>query len=140
MRILIVLAFLLSGCATPYYQRANEDGIHRTGYSEKRLTDTSYRIIYLDVKSEEAYTKFLMRSSQLTIENGFTHFTIKDAGANKENAQMMAIYGGAFDMALPQYEATVMLWKGTVPDSFSAAEILKHNPIPTPRKPANRSK
>ena len=131
-KLSLLIAFLgLFSCASvPYYQKVNENGLHRIGYTDSKLTDTMYRVKYLD--TEDAYTKFLMRASQITLENNHNYFIVKDVGSLKENAKMMNLgYGHSKDFALPTYEATVVLLKEKTPDSFDANEILKNNP---PRK------
>lgn len=134
MKILLAGFLLAIGCASPEYQKMGANGVHRTGYEDQKLGSTMYRIRYLDKDSQSAYKNFLRRASQITLENGFTHFRIKDTGPQKEGAIMVALSPGvASDWALPQYEATIILLKSSEPDSFDAKDILETNPIPKGR-------
>jgi len=132
MKIMFFLTFLLAvGCAVPAYQRAGANGTHRTGYSEVRLSDNSYRVTYLDAKMDTVYINFMRRASELTLENGYKYFETKDEGATKENSHLVSLtYGHAVDMALPRREATVVFMKDKTPNSTDAEAFLKNNPIP----------
>ena len=130
--LLILVSLGLFSCGSvPYYQRENENGIHRIGYTDTKLTDTMYRVSYKDVSIGDPYKKFLMRSSQITINAGYKFFSTKDVGALKENAMNVSFSSGySSDISLPMYQATIILSNENLPDSFDAAEVLKNNPMP----------
>ena len=81
MRIILFLLFnfsLISCASVPYYQKVNENGMHRVGYEETKIGSNQWRVTYLDQKSAEAYKKFLMRSAQITKQNGKKYSTSSD--------------------------------------------------------------
>lgn len=126
--------FLISCASVPYYQKMNENGFHRVGYDDTKIGSNQWRVTYLDLKSADAYKKFLMRSSDIAKQNGGRYFTVKDVGAGKENSMMMGIgYGSQVDLALPQYEATIVLCGKDTPNAIDAEDILATNPIPPPQ-------
>ena len=124
MRYLIILCFLVTGCAVPAYQKEGANGTHRTGYSETKITNSMYRVRYLDVTSDKAYVNFLKRAAELTIQNGYSHFSLRDVGGEKENGPKAVIGYGIHDLSLSKYEATVVFEKNDGDKSYSAKEIL----------------
>lgn len=115
---LIISALILSSCASaPYYQKSGENGFHRLGYTETKISSDSYRVSYLDVDSTEAYKKFLMRSSELALANNHPHFIVRDASAY-------------IDSLLPAYSGTVVFQKTKSENTHDAKEIISTNPIP----------
>ncbi len=77
--LLVVLASsLLSACATPY-QKSGLGG----GYSETRLAENVFQVSFranASKRSEGRAEDFaLLRCAELTIENGFTYFSIADS-------------------------------------------------------------
>jgi hypothetical protein len=133
--LLLISSITLISCASvPYYQKVNENGFHRVGYTDTKISSNQWRVTYLDVNSADAYKKFLMRSSDLAKQNNKRYFTVKDVGASKENSMMLGIgYGSQVDIALPQYEATIVMCDKDTPNSFDAEDILSTNPIPPPQ-------
>lgn len=129
MRLLFLFAILVSGCVSaPYYQKENANGIHRVGYSESKIDNNIYRVKYLDARDQ--YLKFLMRSSELTIQNGYKYFTIKDSANTKEGSVNVSTAPGVVaDFALNEYEATIVMSNEKEKDSFDAKQILENNPI-----------
>ena len=81
MKIKLVAVLLtlisLTGCATSY------QGIAYTGgYSETRLAENVFRVSFKGnayTSRERAADFALLRSAELTLENGYTHFVIIDA-------------------------------------------------------------
>lgn len=129
-KLLILVALVFCGCAHPKYQRAGANGLHKTGYSETRISKNMYRVKYLDSESEMAYMNFLRRSAELSLENGFNFFEIKDAGSLRTSGNKMIYANALMDMSLPQYEATIILHAEKENGRFDAKEILQTNPIP----------
>jgi hypothetical protein len=127
---LVTSAFLFR-CATPEYQAYKENSNYRVGYTDTKLTSSMYRVKYVDVDSQKAYKNFMRRASQITLDNGFKYFDLKDVGALKENSINMGLgYGHSIDMALNQYEATIVMRKDRGSDSMDASEFLSINPVP----------
>lgn len=120
-----MLLTVLGACATPEYQKAGANGTHRTGYSDFKVSDNSYRVKYLDNGSQKAYKNFMRRASELAIENGYRYFEIRDKGPMKESAKMVNLGSGVSqNWALDQYEATVVFKKKKDDDSIDAKEYL----------------
>ncbi len=91
----LVIALFVSACGSiPKYQRVMENGVHRVGYTDVKLTPTSYRVKYLGNDSHNAYVGFMQRASVLTSENGFKFFVTKDVGALKENGAQVYVGAG----------------------------------------------
>ena len=75
---LIWLTMSLTGCATPYGSSA---GNYLGGFSEARLGENMFQVSF----EGNAYTKAdtvanytLLRSAELTLQHGFTHFIVVD--------------------------------------------------------------
>ncbi len=118
------MCFFITGCAVPAYQKEGANGTHRTGYSETKITSSMYRVRYLDVTPDKAYVNFLKRAAELTIQNGYSHFTLRDSSDQKENGPKAVIGYGIHDLSLAKYEATVVFEKANNDKSYSASEIL----------------
>ncbi|MEM7044960.1 MAG: hypothetical protein AAF543_19305 [Pseudomonadota bacterium] len=76
--LLAPVLLLLSACAveTPY--QAGEGGY---GYSEQRIEENRYRVIFEGNPStprETVQNYLLYRSAELTVQNGFDYFTVVD--------------------------------------------------------------
>ena len=75
--IAVLTAALLAACATPYQQRGATGG-----FSETQLSENVFRVVFNGngyTRSERAEDFVLLRSAELTLQNGFTHFAIADA-------------------------------------------------------------
>lgn len=70
---------LLAGCATPY----QSDGMFRDGgFSETQLSPNVWRVSFAGnefSQPERAVDLALLRSADLAMQNGFTHFALADA-------------------------------------------------------------
>lgn len=74
--VLLCTLIFLSGCATSY-QRVAFTG----GYSETRLGENVFRVVFKGnayTSRERASDFTLLRSAELTLEHGYTHFVIID--------------------------------------------------------------
>jgi hypothetical protein len=80
--LLIIIFFVLSGCATAY-QRESLTG----GYSQTQLGENIFQVSFLGngYTSEERASDFtLLRSAEIALENGFKYFTVIDSNAKSE--------------------------------------------------------
>ena len=84
--ILLVIMTLatLQGCATAYQSRG-----HSGGYSETQLDENIFKVSfsgngYISANKVADYT--LLRSAELTLQNGFKYFAIVDANSHIENS------------------------------------------------------
>ena len=123
----LAASMLLNGCMTvPSYQAAGANGVHRVGYSETRLMKNVYRVKYLGKDSQSAYKNFYRRSSELTIENGYSYFVVSDLNQDREqkagSLKMSAWH--SVDLSIPKYEGTVTMYKDQRKDSVDAREFL----------------
>jgi len=92
MTLLIMVVSLLSSCASnekidryyPYsYKNDNE------GYSEMKIDKNIYRVSYhgaSTVLADEAEELTLLRSAELTLKNGFTHFSIMNGVSRSDGS------------------------------------------------------
>lgn len=94
--VMIIFIFFCTSCATPY-QKQNWYS-HRGGYSEIRLTDNSFRIIFNGNKMTDGdvATDFaLLRSAEVTKLNGFNYFVI---AINNDSTMYQETYNGIKDI------------------------------------------
>ncbi|MDX8385367.1 MAG: hypothetical protein R8M11_02490 [Gallionella sp.] len=73
---LILVAILISGCSS-YQQKGTI--FNQSGFSEERMGNNVFRITYEgnDKNSDEEVSDFnLLRSAEVTLENGFKYFVI----------------------------------------------------------------
>ncbi len=73
---LILVAILLSGCSS-YQQKSSL--FNKSGFSEERMGSNVFRVTYEgnDKNSDEEVSDFnLLRSAEVTMENGFKYFVI----------------------------------------------------------------
>ena len=81
-RIAVVsaMALAVASCvtATPY-QPATGSGSYRTGYWDERLDSNHFRVTFAGntLTSRETVERYLLyRAAELTVQNGFDHFTL----------------------------------------------------------------
>jgi len=82
----LLLLFIVSACATPYQRRG-----FTGGYSESRLAPNIFRVDFQGngyTGWDRAYDFMLLRSADLTLQNGFKYFVIVDT---KESSTQMVI-------------------------------------------------
>ena len=75
---------LLSSCATPY-QTTGLSG----GFSETRLAENIFRVSFIGngyTRGERAEDFALLRSAELTLEHGYTHFALAGSNTSSETS------------------------------------------------------
>jgi hypothetical protein len=75
--VVLAAIALLAGCATSYQSKGLSGG-----FSETQLDKNVFRVTFKGnghTQSERAEDFVLLRSAELTLKNGFTHFAIIDA-------------------------------------------------------------
>lgn len=78
----VIISLALTGCATGY----KPDG-PLGGYSETQLDTNSFKVDYHGnayTSRERAQDYVLLRSAEVTLENGFSHFVIADSRQEEE--------------------------------------------------------
>jgi hypothetical protein len=78
----ISLAVLLGGCATAYQPEGFSGG-----FSETQLDTNIFRVSFRGngyTRAERAEELALLRSAELTLKNGFTHFAIIDSRSREQ--------------------------------------------------------
>lgn len=128
--VFYILLFAMAGCATPQYQKYMADNTYKVGYFDQKLSQTKYRVRYVDTTEEKALVGFMRRASQITLENGYRFFIEKDNGASRDSSTKWIISGVAHDASLPQYSGTIILTRNESENTVDAKEFLKTNPIP----------
>ena len=81
-RLVTLVVVVLAGCATQYQPDA-----FTGGYSETQLDHNVFRVTFggnAYVSPERVEDFALLRSAELTLEKGFTHFVIVDARARTD--------------------------------------------------------
>jgi hypothetical protein len=106
--IMILSLVLISGCATPGYQKSTVPG-KSVGYSDQKIQTGIYRVTYRDVSREKAYSNFMLRAANLAKENGFSYFNLKSPTGGKAGDMTATIYGVTQSLALDIYEGVVEL-------------------------------
>jgi hypothetical protein len=131
---------LLSGCApTPYEART-----HRGGYSETRLGDNLFRIVFegnpgITVATASDYA--LLRSADVALEHGFVFFVItsdpsKVAGGKKTSPTVINTIlcfndrAAAEGTSSPVYDAAVV--RKALRTKYALDESQKSTPAPAP--------
>lgn len=130
-----VLVLLISGCATPY-QPTGLTG----GFTESQLDTNVFRVTVNGNGSttpERAEEMALLRSAELTLQHGFTHFAIADGRSRSEvitidtpaqaattgtistygnmsflNAKSRITGGDSFSVVKPSTSNTIVCFKG----------------------------
>lgn len=123
----VLLAFAVSGCATPIsYKKAGGVGIDgeafRTGYSDARISTNRFHVKFQGNghnTTTDVYIKFLRRAAEVTIENKHRWFLIENTGKG------VGGYGAI--VPWPNYEADVILSQSASDNTFDAEDILKNN-------------
>jgi hypothetical protein len=82
--ITLLLSFLVLACATPY-QKSGLSG----GFSETQLAENVFRVSFRGngySRGERAEDFALLRSAELTLESGYTHFGLVASGSSSETS------------------------------------------------------
>jgi hypothetical protein len=97
---LVLLGAFLSGCATPYQRQ----GFFIAGYSEKQLAENIFQVSFhgnQNTGRERASDFALLRSAEVTTENGFRFFIVvewvKDSSTTSRHSDTMYGYGNTAD-------------------------------------------
>ena len=130
-----VLVLLVAGCATPY-QPTGLAG----GFTETQIDTNVFRVTFKGngfTSPERAEDMALLRSAELTLKHGFTHFAIADGRSRSEtvtidtpaqattrgsistygntsylNARTQITGGDSITVAKPSTSNTIVLFKG----------------------------
>jgi hypothetical protein len=133
--IYVGLALLVAACATPY-QPTGLAG----GFTETQLDTNVFRVTFKGngvTSAERAEDMALLRSAELTLQNGFTHFAIADGRSRSEsvtfdtpaqattrgtistygntsylNARTQVTGGDSFTVVKPSTSNTIICFKG----------------------------
>ena len=111
----ISLLALLSACASAY-QREGPSG----GYSDTQLAPNVFRVSFRGngyTSPDRADELALLRSADVTLANGFTHFTVVD-GQYRERQGAFMSGNQVYPITHPSTTKTIMCFRGA-PDSTS---------------------
>ena len=93
---LLLLGAFLAGCATPYQRQ----GFFIAGYSERQLGENIFQVSFhgnQNTGRERASDFALLRSAEVTTENGFRYFIVvewvKDSSTTTSHSYTMYGYG-----------------------------------------------
>lgn len=136
MTFFFIIIFL-TGCMDQYRKKEYTWG---AGHSETQLDRNIFRVTYTgdEFTSEEAAIDFsLLRSAELTIENGYSYFIIIDKNASTKtelfslpatyqtysygsgSATTYAYGGGTYSSSSPSSDNTIMMFKEKPSDGIS---------------------
>lgn len=76
-KVLLLWLFLLAGCVTPYQPLG-----YTGGFSETQLSENIFQVNFKgngDTSSERASDFALLRSAEVTLENGYRYFALMDS-------------------------------------------------------------
>ena len=97
---LVLLGAFLSSCATPYQRQ----GFFVAGYSEKQLAENIFQVAFhgnQNTGRERASDFALLRSAEVTTENGFRFFIVvawvKDSSTTSRHSDTVYGYGNPVD-------------------------------------------
>ena len=88
--IILLLAFLISGCSTPYQPFSV---FSRGGYKEKQVDPNTYQVNYYGNKAtslETLNTLLQYRSAELTVKNNYNYYVVLKAQRRIPGS----VYGG----------------------------------------------
>lgn len=123
-RIAIVSAGLLAACATSYGPMSMGNG-----YSDTQVGENAFRVSFAantSTSAEQASDFTLLRSAEVTLEHGFTHFVVAS-----EESTAKVIGGGKYGHTgtAPASQATILCYKGKPADAgalvYDAAVVRK---------------
>lgn len=103
-RILMTLAgvALLSACATPTpYQPADRG---RQGYSESQIETNRFRVSFHGnslTERETVETYLLYRAAELTVQNGYDHFTVVHRATDEERRYTGTSFNNSYYSGFP---------------------------------------
>lgn len=136
-QILLISFFILSACATTagsnLYYPATVSG--SDGYSDIQLDKNIFRVSYHgadNLMADEAEELALLRSAELTMKNGFTHFAIVDGVSRTDGTQSSGVgvgnsirgtsmgiaSGSSYSTSKPSTTNTIICFNGK-PSDFS---------------------
>jgi hypothetical protein len=134
--ILFALVIFLAGCATKYQPEG-----FTGGYSESQLGDNIFQVSFRgnSYAGHEIESDFaLLRSAELTLQNGFRYFVIvrhgKDSSVSAYTTptQITTTPGGeTYDISMPSASNTILCFKekpegdGLIYDAKLVTQVLK---------------
>jgi hypothetical protein len=83
---LLVIFVLLTSCATPY-----QSSSFMGGFDEIKLSDDSYQVNFRGNKyssTQRAIDFTLLRSAELTLENGYSYFIVVDSEVRSSHKRL----------------------------------------------------
>jgi len=135
--IFFALVIFLMGCAATKYQPEGFTG----GYSESQLGDNIFQVSFRgnSYTGHEIESDFaLLRSAELTLQNGFRYFVIvksvKDSSVSAYTtpSQITTTPGGeTYDISMPSASNTILCFKekpegdGLIYDATRITQVLK---------------
>lgn len=78
---LLFAGVLLSNCSTPYKSGGLQGGFIGGGYKERKLDEHTFIVSFRGnrlTEIESVESMFIRRCAELTVENGFDYFIVKD--------------------------------------------------------------
>jgi len=118
---LILVLLLASACASiGYYKAAGAKGTP-DGYSEAKLSTTTYHVRYVGKANQKEiiHSLFLRRAAELTIQEGYKYFVIHD----NDDASQRGLSSAPPD--LPVYEANIEMLNKKVKGAYDAQSTWK---------------
>lgn len=136
--VLSLFAVFAVGCTTPY-QKTGISG----GFSETQLSENVFRVSFVGngyTRGERAEDFALLRSAELTLENGFSYFALADSRASTSTSAITTpatsyTTGNAYVSGNQVYgSATTRTYGGgttyiSKPSSINTVVMFKEKPV-----------
>lgn len=130
VKLFLLISLFLAGCTTGNYQRFN-DGV---GYQETQLNTNEYNVTYTGTRStniKKVNDFVLLRSAEITLENGYKYFMITEAKNNRYevgSTRSSSTEVAMIENRMPSIPGT---WAGSnSPQAKSEMIILMYNEKP----------
>lgn len=140
---LLISIIFWTGCggATPYQKDSGEilfsdiSGLSEGGFSETQLSENTWIVNFRgneDTRKDRTVDLSLLRSAELTLENGFNYFVVAESGTDIRTETYVMSLPGQPAMAgtdiKPTSSNTVVMFKAkpeNTPNAFDAKFIIK---------------
>ena len=126
-RLILAVAVLLSGCATPY----KPDGL-MGGFSERQLGQDVFVVSFQGngyTRDQRARDFLLLRCAEVTLSHGGKYFRLVGSGSDSRDGAMLMANGNTAFIApihFPSQSATIQLRTDSEgPQDFDAAIVSK---------------
>lgn len=116
--IVLSIAMLQAGCTTTAHYKQSTPG-NKFGYTDSKITERSYRVVYTHNNSTRAYDGFMRRAAELTVASGQKYFSAKEVNTGQKTT-----YVGLIAVPFTETQGTVFFEEKKSAENFDATEVL----------------